>query len=76
MMNVLVIGEKMLEYFEKEVEWAENAIDRNLGTRLEIIDNAKQRMLGAANLCQYLGVEYLYIEANYEAYVRKLEKLF
>ena len=75
-MNVLVISEKMLEYFEQEVEWAENAIDRKIGTRLEIIDNAKQRMLGAANLCQSLGLEYTYIEVNYEAYVRKLEKLF
>lgn len=76
MMNILVISEKMLEYFEQEIEWAENAIDRNIGTRLEIIDNAKQRMLGAANLCQYLGVEYLYVEANYETYAKKLEKLF
>ena len=75
-MNALVIGEKMIEYFEQEIEWAENAIDRELGTRLEIIDNAKQRMLGAANLCQHLGLEYAYIEANYETYVKKLEKLF
>jgi hypothetical protein len=75
-MNALVIGEKLIEYLEQEIEWAENAIDRKLGTRLEIIDNAKQRMLGAASLCQYLGLEYAYIEANYEAYVKKLEKLF
>lgn len=75
-MNTLVIGEKLIEYFEQEVKDAERALDRrNLYTPLEVVDNAKQRMLGATTLCQYLGIEYFFLEANYEAYTKKLEKL-
>ena len=74
-MNTLIIGEKLIEYFEQEVKDAEKAFDRELGTPFEIVDNAKQRMLGATTLCQYLGIEYLFLEANYEAYTKKLEKL-
>lgn len=74
-MDTSAIREKLIEYFEQEVEWAKNALDRKLSTPLEIIDNAKQRMLGATTMCQYLGVEYLFLEANYEAYTKKLEKL-
>lgn len=74
-MNTLVICEKLIEYFEQEVKDAERALERNFGTPLEIVDNAKQRMLGATTLCQYLGIEYLFLEANYEAYTKKLEKL-
>lgn len=74
-MNALVIREKLIEYFEQEVKDAENAINRKFGAPLEITYNASQRMLGATTLCQCLGIEYLFLEASYEAYKEKLEKL-
>lgn len=67
--------QKMIEYFEQEYKWAVNAKDRNLGESWEIVHNAKQRMLGCANFCQILGVDYNFIESCYNKYKDKVEQL-
>lgn len=66
---------KLREYFEREYKWAVNALDRKLGETWEIIHNAKQRMLGLCYFWQDCGMDYDYIEALYNDYAERIEKL-
>lgn len=74
-MNILTVQEKMVEYFNQELKWAEQAIDRKIGNPLEIVENANQRMLGVANFCQELGLEYDFIEHHFCETKNKLADL-
>lgn len=74
-MNVLTTQEKMVQYFEQEYHWAVDAINRKIGNPLEIVENANQRMLGVANFCQELGLEYDFIEHHFCEIKNKLADL-
>ena len=70
-----IIEMKMINYFEQEYENALRDLDRKCNKPTEIVFNAEQRMLGVANFCQSLGIEYDFIEKNYNIYKEMLEKL-
>ena len=74
-MKTKIMELKMINYFEREYEWAVQGIDRDYNNRNEVVFNATQRMLGVANFCQSLGIEYAYIEKWYNIYKEMLEKL-
>ena len=66
---------KLREYFEKEYVWALRAFDRKIAEPWEIIHNTKQRMLGLCYFWQECGMDYNYIEALYNDYSERVEKL-
>ena len=72
-MEKIKMEQQMIEYFEYEYDWAVYAIDRNLGEPFEIVHNAKMRMYGVATFVQQLGVEYDFIEKNYNDYTEQIE---
>ena len=73
--NKVYFEGKLLEYFEREYKWAVNALDREIGKRWEIIHNSEQRMLGLCYFWQECGMDYDYIEALYNDYRERIEKL-
>ena len=74
-MKTKIIEMKMINHFEQEYENAIRGINRNFNKPTEVVFNAEQRMLGVANFCQSLGIEYAYIEKWYNIYKEMLEKL-
>jgi hypothetical protein len=74
-MKTKIIEMKMINYFEQEYENAIQGIDRNYNKPTEVVFNAEQRMLGVANFCQSLGIDYAFIEKYYNTYKEMLEKL-
>jgi hypothetical protein len=65
---------KMINYFEQEYENAVQNIERNYNPT-EVVFNAEQRMLGVANFCQSLGLDYAYVEKWYNISKEMLEEL-
>lgn len=74
-LKIKIIEMKMINQFEQEYENAVRGIDREYNKPTEVIFNAEQRMLGVANFCQSLGLDYAYIEKWYNIYKEMLEKL-
>ena len=72
-MEKIKMEQQMIAYFEHEYEWAINAKSRNLGEPFEIVHNAKMRMYGVATFVQQLGIEYDFIEKNYNDYTERIE---
>ena len=70
-----IIEMKMINYFEQEYENALRDLDRKCNKPTEIVFNAEQRMLGAANFCQSLGLDYAYVEKWYNISKEMLEEL-
>ena len=75
MIAIIDLKTKIIEYFEQEYENALRGLDRKYNKPSEIVFNAEQRMLGVANFCQSLGIEYDFIEKNYNIYKQNLENL-
>lgn len=74
-MNEEYIGGQMIGYFQQELKWAHLLITSNAGEPWEIKQQTLQRMLGCANFCQNLGVDYNFIESCYNKYKDKVEQL-
>ena len=75
MVSMIDLKNTMLLHFEGEIKTAIAGLNRKFNTPTDVIFNAEQRMLGVANFCQSLGMEYSYIEKMYNLYKEKLEKL-
>lgn len=74
-MNGKYIGGLMIDYFQQELKGANRLITSNAGEPWEIKQQTLQRMLGCANFCQTLGVDYDFIESCYNKYKDKVEQL-
>ena len=70
-----IIEIKMINYFEQEYENALRDLDRKRNKPTEIVFNAEQRMLGVANFCQSLGLDYAEVEKWYNISKEMLEEL-
>ena len=71
-MEKIKMEQQMIDYFKQEYEWAVNAKSRNPGGMFEIVHNARMRMYGVATFVQQLGVEYNFIEKNYNDYIERI----
>lgn len=74
-MALVSIEKKVIKYFEQEYEWTCKSLDRNIAKPLEIVANAKQRLLGVSNFCQTLGIDYDFLEFLYNDYTERIENL-
>lgn len=66
---------KIIRYYEQELTWAIDALDRNLAEPWEIIHNAEHRMLGVFYFTKTLGVYYSSFDMLWYDYTKKLESL-
>jgi hypothetical protein len=68
-------------YCEHEYIFVKNCMTRKnpfviiIGTPREIEHNALQRLLGAGDLAQQMGVPYEEVEQEYNFYVEKIKKV-
>ena len=66
-------------YCESEYIFVKNSITRKnpfvIGSNKEIAHNAIQRLLGAGDLAQQMGVPYEEVEQEYNFYVEKIKKV-
>lgn len=75
MISIVDLKTTMLLQFEGEIKTAKAGLNRKFNTPADVIFNAEQRMLGVANFCQSLGLDYDFIEETYNFYKEKLENL-
>ena len=66
-------------YCESEYTFVKNCITHKnpflIGSNKEIAHNAIQRLLGAGDLAQQMGVPYEEVEREYNFYVEKIKKV-
>ena len=62
-------------YCESEFTFIGNTLHRNFYTPKEVVDNAIQRLLGAGDLAQQMGVPYDEVEQAFNEYKEKMQKL-
>lgn len=74
-MNKLDLIEKLQEHLDHELNWATTSIQRNIGSRLEIVAVAIHRGIGACEFCIALGVSYDKVEEMYYNFKEKVEAL-
>lgn len=75
MVSMIDLKNTMLLQFEGEIKTAKAGLNRKFNQPTEVIFYAEQRMLGVANFCQSLGLDYNFIEETYNFYKEKLENL-
>lgn len=74
-MTERTVIKELRAYFALEYKWVLRDIELNLYPKKEIVNNAKQRMVGAVGFSQCLGVLSNDISSAYNYWSAELDKL-